>query len=460
MAYTERFVTDAASGGDGNDNLGLALVNATYDHTGNGEGERHLSLAGAFSGYTFVAGDKIYLENAVGGITVPALYEIASRVDDDAILLVADAGLTADSTTDVDSSAGPWTLAESLTNAVAGDRVNVQSDSGYALGADAVTNSGTFSQLICFRGYNSTIGDLEGSGWNADGSLVTTNFPIITLSGNLSIGASGNHFVLFQNIVFTGSVSGDLVGDTSADHWGALECSFTNTANSASASAVHGDNGVRLVNCDCECTGAAHDAVVDCDNNAVIHGCRILGLDAGVAILRIDSGVVLDSLLRGTSGAGIGILRTAVVGAGSAGSVIVGNTFYDLETAIQLPNTAPTGTLFVANNQATDCGEWINNLYSGTANLAIIEVNNRTRDNTTPRTGVGDGANVGEVTTDTGGIETDYVDAGSNNFRLISAAPGKAIGVRNYADAGAYQREEAGGGGLLVHPGTSGGARG
>ena len=123
MAYTERFVTDAASGGDGNANLGLALSSATYDHTGNGEGERHLSSTGAFSGYSFVAGDLLFITGApAGGIVDDTLYEIASRVDDDAILLTATGNLTADSTADVDSSAGPWTLAEWLTNGTAGDR--------------------------------------------------------------------------------------------------------------------------------------------------------------------------------------------------------------------------------------------------------------------------------------------------------------------------------------------------
>lgn len=82
--------------------LGVTLVNATYDDTGNAEGELHLSLTGAFANYTFVAGDIIYLENAVGGVA-DGEYAIASKVDDDAILLSADAGLTADSTADVDS---------------------------------------------------------------------------------------------------------------------------------------------------------------------------------------------------------------------------------------------------------------------------------------------------------------------------------------------------------------------
>jgi hypothetical protein len=47
MALSEIYVDPAiaADSGDGLDLLGLSLPNASYDHTGDGEGERHLSLA-------------------------------------------------------------------------------------------------------------------------------------------------------------------------------------------------------------------------------------------------------------------------------------------------------------------------------------------------------------------------------------------------------------------------------
>ena len=73
---------------------------AVYDHTGNAGGEKHLSGTGEFAGYTHASGDKIWLRNATGGVADGA-YAIASKVDDNAVLLSADAGLTADAT-DVD----------------------------------------------------------------------------------------------------------------------------------------------------------------------------------------------------------------------------------------------------------------------------------------------------------------------------------------------------------------------
>ena len=56
-------------------------------------------------------------------------------------------------------------------------------------------------------------------------------------------------------------------------------------------------------------------------------------------------------------------------------------------------------------------------------------MNSRTRDNTTPRTGFGDSLNIAEVTTDTGGPETDYVDAPNGDITLIAAAPAVDSGL-------------------------------
>ena len=50
MAFVEKFVTDGASGGDGDDNLGLALSNATYDHSGGASERLGAAAASAAAG--------------------------------------------------------------------------------------------------------------------------------------------------------------------------------------------------------------------------------------------------------------------------------------------------------------------------------------------------------------------------------------------------------------------------
>ena len=306
-----------------------------------------------------------------------------------------------------------------------------------SLGADTVSNAGTSASLVCFRGYNSSIGDLENQGFNSDGTLNVTGYPVVTLTGQLN---TTNNYVLWQNLSFTGALSTPLVGGTAADFWHMVECKIINTQNNASASAVQFDNGCSAINCDFECSGAAHGNVVDPDNDFCLVGCRIKGTEANKTLLIInDQAKVVGNAFIGP-GVGFKLAST------TRQAVVVGNTFYNLDTGITYPNLAITTLGIVVNNHATDCTKWIDNLYSGTANMALIEVNNRTRDNTTPRTGIGDGANVGEITTDTGGISTDYVDAGNGDFHLIDAAPGQGTGMRAL-DIGAYKAVDPAGGG-------------
>lgn len=90
---TESYISTIASGS-------ISNGSATYDHTGNGEGERHLSSTGAFASYTWTSGDKILIQNTVSAEDASNLpsgfYTISSKVDDDAILLSSDSRLTAD----------------------------------------------------------------------------------------------------------------------------------------------------------------------------------------------------------------------------------------------------------------------------------------------------------------------------------------------------------------------------
>jgi hypothetical protein len=194
------------------------------------------------------------------------------------------------------------------------------------------------------------------------------------------------------------------------------------------------------------------------DSGSHIIGCRFQGVDSD-ELLNINDGVILYCTFIG-NGSNVGVLASIAIGGASAFS-IDGCTFYNLATAIELANAAHARGPIITNCHATDCTKWIDNLYTGTSAVACIEHNNRTRDNTTPRTGVGDGVNAGEVTTDTGGIATDYVDAGAGNFRLITGAPGLEAGMIAYSDIGAYQKQpSASGGGLIRHPGMNGGLNG
>jgi len=323
---------------------------------------------------------------------------------------------------DGSSAANAWTLAEFLTNNTAGDRGNMISGS-YSSGADAFSNAGTISALSVLRGYNSTIGDLDTVGRDtpANGSgLITTNMPSITITGAITF----SNFVLLMNLNVTGALATFLLGATvGPDNVFLYQCKVTNTLNNSGASCVRGDNNCAFIMCDFECTGAAHGPVVDADVDTVMIACRSKCVVTTSAHLQAVNATVLDSLFIDGGKA----LR--VLGSTNA-NIMAGNTAYNCEKFIELPNAAQSVVPISYNNHPTDCAEFIDSLYSATAATAFLEMFNRTRDNTTARTGVGDGLLVGEVTTDTGDDTTDYTDASTDDFSLISGAPGEDAGLK------------------------------
>jgi hypothetical protein len=315
------------------------------------------------------------------------------------------------------SSGSPWTLAEALTNAAAEDRVNIQSDSAYTLAADSITNAGTgWETMIIFRGYNSTIGDLDGVGRNSNTELNTTNMPDITLTGSLT----PNNWTCLQNLYIHGSLSASLIAGAAPDNIFTISCRIVNTANNASAQAAVYDNSIMAVNSDFECTGATHGSVVEMDNQGSAIFCRFKGTSSTAALFDTRIGYhIIGNAFLSTGGTGIDVDIL------NANTLVIGNTFYNVGTAVLFPNaTAIWNYVIFINNHCTDSTTWIDNGYSATADLFIMEFNTRTRDLTTPRVGIrADSVNASEVTTDTGGASTDYVDAPNGDITLISTAP-------------------------------------
>lgn len=339
---------------------------------------------------------------------------------------------------DGSSEANAWTFAEMITAApAAGSRVNMKTGS-YSSGAVTIL-AGSAAAPFVIRGYNSTIGDLDNQGRNADGTLNTTNMPDLTLTGSLSMAA----YSIIQNLDIIAAISTVMVGPVTIDRCAVISCNVVNTQNNASARTVTLDDGCMMINCDMACTGAAHGVVAFISNESLAIGCRFSGADSD-ALLGTNDSTIVNCVFYGNA-ANIGIDVSTI----NNGLRIIGNTFYNLDTAVRLPNAVNAGFITTINNCCTDCGKWINSQYSATATMSAIIANNRTRDITTLLTGI-EGVEFGEVTTDTGGPDTDYVNANAGNFRLIATAPGIGTGLVAYMDIGAYQR--------VAEAGSSGGS--
>lgn len=319
------------------------------------------------------------------------------------------------------SSGSPWTLAESFTSASAGDRVNVQAGT-YSVSGLSMTATGTALSKICWRGYNSTIGDLDSQGRNSDTSLNTTNFPLVSTTGNID----QEEHTIFQNFRFEGSFNGWLVGNHLDDYRGIIHCSIKNTASNSSAGCYDADDYCFVIGCDLECTQTTHGQVLEMGPRPFIFGSRIMSNStAGVVMVEVSYlAHVVGNFFWGQSN------DTALdVIAVNYPHYSINNTFYGVDECIRTANLNQTTQMFAINNHATDSTYWLYNQYQATANHNFFEMNNRIRDVTTSRSGIAlEAILTGEVTTDTGGPSTDYTDAANKDLSLIAGAPGKDAG--------------------------------
>jgi len=436
--------TDSVAGvANGRDPLGLSVVNATYDHTGNGEGERHLFLTGAFSSYTFTAGDTIYLLNAAGGVST-GLYEIASKVDADAILLIADSGLTADSTSDVDSADDPW-----LTTQFAADQVSTAGSEVYMMATATETPS---AQVDFDSNAGTSIGSITFTAAGTTGIALTTGFYVVSgtsLPANTDLIdlAIANLFIVFNRIRFT-QATRDNIHTLSAVFPVFNYCRIDNATSdgvySTSTTDVWVFNQTEIDNNGGRGLGVNNPGRGNYKLfGSSVHDNGTIGIEAGG-----DAGV---NVIRGNEIYDNGTHQVSVLGSVFEVSA---NTIYGgsgTGSGVRI-NSSVHGSVF--DNTISGNGAYGVDL--GTGSLATVH-NNHYNGNTSGQWSSG---NSDEDGLQTGDPQFTSTTNGSEDFIPASGSPldrngtlGVDIGARKAADP-------AGGGGLLTHPGMTGGMRG
>ena len=355
------------------------------------------------------------------------------------------------------TSGSPWTIVEAAANAAAGDRINVQSGT-YTLAATlSPTNSGTVASPIAWRGYYSTIGDLDNPGRDSSGNLITTNFPLIECGSSYQFAANSKTHHALKNFVVQGSVNGAPLQIYTS--WVLQNVYAKNSGTGASARAIYTTDRSYLLNCDMELSGASggQAAFYNSVGQQYLIACKVRDSQSA-GILSVTSVVLIDCVIN-VDGIGVDLTATNT----SQQNVVIGCTIEGGTGGIRVANTAFLLHQIFINNQITDVGGslyGIDSLYAGTANLAGIFSHNRLRDNTNGNyNGFADwlsATSEGDVTTDTGGAETDYIDASTGNFFPIAGAPGATNGLPRYRDIGGLQRPSP----ILLAAGMTAGCNG
>lgn len=322
------------------------------------------------------------------------------------------------------TSGSPWTLDEAITNAAAGDDINILDDgTAYTLTASkTIANAGTTANPIRWRGYASSVGDWW-QGLDSTGFLATTNFPVLSFNSTYRFIATAAANI-FEGIEFSGSVSNSLVAAGAAGV-SFIGCKSTNSSTNASARAFGATNHTttRFLLCDGFQTGASGGAAAFYFNiNGSAYGCR--GKSVSGAAFQFDYGFgmpTLDHCVGYDSVTGLSVTSTA---AGAFGRVsrctFVGNSGDGVDVA-----SGWVGGLLLEHCMMTDNGAYgvDGNGCTGT----IHDFGCRYRDNTSGNSNIpadNDALAFDRITTDGGGAESDYKDDASSDWRLVRQSPG------------------------------------
>lgn len=426
------YFVDDSTGNDANDgldNIGVALsgtviwTESTFTIT---EAAGH--------GYTFAAGDLIYVD-AGTGVTV-GLYEVASSTSTTIVLVetstLPTVGNASDfaagdlATGDITSSDGPWlTIQQAMDTVSAGDRSWIRSSGTYGEQVSAITAASSGSPII-ISGYTTSVGD----------NGVATNDGTDTLAVGLN---PGSYYVI-ENMRFTQFTSNGI---------GAAAESADNMVLIRVRSDNNGGHGVLLDNNHLFYGCYFHNNVSDgvqMDTTGTFINCifEANGTDG----VEMENGYVINCLFVSNGLIAINFLL--------AGIHIVSNTTIDGDTedttvGISFAPSFETRIICV-NNLVYDCGTGIS--ASAASNLGKVSFNNLLNGNSTDYSNFG--TDLGEVTG-----APEFINEGVD-YTLGGGSPAKNAGADlsilpwgltvtgQQAPIGAISHVGGGGGGLLM----------
>lgn len=321
----------------------------------------------------------------------------------------ADADGSGDGTTDTNTGAtGAWTIAQALTvttGAQPGHRVNVKAGA-YSMGTSvtATATAGTAASPIWWRGYNTTIGDLD--------SDHATARPVFTWTSGRFDASHG--YQVFSSMDFAGSSGVNALLRMLAVNLTLRRCSVENTATSSGSSCVlTNSNNCNLLDCSFDC-GSTATYCVTMLSAWLMMRCRISGGISGLS-LGNNSPQVAGCVISNTVTNGI------LVGSGVL--AIKDCIFYDTGD-YGINNTAASSGLLISGNVFSTTGTAIAYTGAGDRPYGAYRSDNAFHSITTAQeSGFGDMPAFDPIT-----LTADpFTNAASGDFSLNDTAGGGAV---------------------------------
>jgi hypothetical protein len=323
-----------------------------------------------------------------------------------------------------------------------------------ALASGSFTNPPTVANPLVFAACDSSgvaIAPPDPDWVSAQADFSDATLPVIATTTNIATTSLATAW--WYLIKFTAS------GRNGAVVTAGLGLTWCQVVNSTANTSAQGATSLRLTNCVVKCTGASYDAIVQISSSVQpLYNVRIEGVAGSSGDrrgLESTAGVVVTgTLLTVVNCGGAGVINSSSSTAASMRlfrSVIANNAGDGI-----IANSTASQT---DNYEVSDCMITGNGVYGFNGNSdaarALIR-HSRFRDNTSGNiTAIGNyPTDLGNYTTDSDDA-TEYVSVGSGDFRIKagSAIHGQGYGVADEPSAG-------GGGGMVRHPGMSGGMHG
>lgn len=359
----------------------------------------------------------------------------------------ADATGGGDGTTDTNSGAnGAFTWAEMITDINTprvGYRYNVKAGA-YSLSATTtITGDGTTTSPNIICGFTTTPGDAV-RGRSPGGELDDSLMPVITFASTHYMAVTGADYLQVRGIKIIGERNGALVHVQTGAVVDGSVC--TNSSTGSSAVGILAAVGTTSVlNCDVTMSnGHASSIGISAVGTVMYNRVNMPANGTGIAITNNNGKpVAFNTVIDGTTG-------IAKLTAG-AEFTCFSNTIYGCSgDGIDIV-TSSTALCYLINNMIVDCGGY--GVDFNTSTCVKLLSNNRFRDcasgNYNGDGDYGTAGKHGDVTTDTGGPETDFVDYASGNFSLLSGSPGNNTATGYLLNIGANGTLGGGGGNLI-----------
>lgn len=319
------------------------------------------------------------------------------------------------------TAADAWTFAEAIAGYAAGHRINVLKGT-YAntTTARTLSTAGTTTAPVWWRGYASTIGDLDAAPTTA--RVPGTDMPEITFTtALLTISGANQHF---SNISFSGARTAGTQVTMSGGNAHFDRCRIINTGANAASSAIQissaGNN--TFTACYFQATSTA-TRVFDCSRHNSFDGCAFAGGGIGLEITATTAWADLVNCIFNDCGSD-GLKVTTATNT-TTGLTVGGCTFYSCGgSGINIANAGLVLCRISGNIFSVNAAYGINNS-SGTNTNVIQRSNNAFYNNTSgTENGLGDDPTFHDVTESS----DPFTAAASANFGLVTGALSIAAG--------------------------------